>query len=1041
VETGWNVGTTKKIASLMLAFGVVAASCGGGTSSTTTRADLSADTIDTANAPDTTVADRDRNVESAGWGADGSGLATAKVANISRTTADVRVFRRVRIDTSNGLRVVSTQDAFVTVLTQRTERGKTSAQIAVHGFVTRDGGVKNYTMQGFGENGISTIDMPDRGESWPVAPMSWTVVSRETIALLFANTDERADTVGVIEYRKLSTGELDKRFGNAGTVEITRTAFGVSAVQDLAVRMVEDNGAPHLVLLGADNLSDGFTKDLFVFGLNPDGSHDTAVGRNGAASVKGVLGDNTFAIGYLPRLADPGVDNTGKAMGLVATTTFMDFDPDDGVTPATQIGYLYADLPADDPKNVAILVEPAATRFPMAMNAVLDPAGRRFAVLTSDPEGELARILVTRDPRGLVTSSSPQANNMKGRSIGIFSVSMSVIGGTWFGAQIASHGEDDGMPTSADVVICFDERHCAEGDTAVTRNAIDVPVDAFVPYTATALRFDANGVNVAVARLDQKGGAGVVGFTGSGAARSNDAPQLIGDFSVAWLTRNGPVTSRPTLANAGTLVATRAGGFGEGMSHVVVNTAGSTTKVLKVSPALGVTAYAWDAEHTAVLDATSMVVSSMSNNADGKLVTKLHKLSLDNGSTLVPFGAGDAIEIPEMPSMQGNRCGIVGVLTANQGIGAYAQYEPVYLANLNGLGPVCQRAPQAINWTAFLADGTATHATATDPQFDIREVVFDVVVGKTGALYVLSMLSQSTDDNRGARMLPRVRKFLSTGKLDTSFGVGGVATFDELTDDVFQGFYDPAIGIDDAGRVYLAAVRPEGDTQSVAVVRLNVAGAVDRAPGQVAHPLNYGTQQATRDEVLRRRATLLSQAATVANTVPSGDVPVVPVVTVTGDRPVLLSVAAIEDRSLTATWGLSVAAGDVYVTATASPGGRSCTSREKSCVIRGLDPAETYTIVVSKKGDPVPDPTTSIQPAIKPVRVLRTGQVASPSTLVRPASRGKATWRVGGKCTLNESLTKFTTPKSPGRCRLAVTTAKDGKIPKTTRSVTIVVKK
>ena len=1020
------------------------ASCGTDSHSSPSTAVSTADTsVAVPTSEVATPADRERNAQAQGWGADGSGIATTPVANTSLVSADVRVFRRVHIENTNGMRVVSNQDAFVTVLSRVTRKSGTSIRLAVHGFVTRDGGVKDYAMAGFGQNGIATIDLPNHGADWSPLPVSWTVVSRDTVAVAYVAAEAGAERAALIEYRKTASGELDTRFGNAGSVIIDTKSFGVNAVYDITLRMIEDNGAPHLVVLAADNLDDGHTNDMFVIGLNPDGSRDAAIGKNGVASVKQVLGDNTFAQGYLPRLADPGIDNSGKVLGIGVAMTFIDFDPDDGAVPASQLGLLYAELPADDPKNVAVSVQPSPSGFPMILGAGLDPASPRFTLLTSDPDAGLQLVVATRDKSGIAATASPQANNMKGLPIGPFSVATSMIGGTWFGAQLTPRIAD-GEPTgSLDVVICFDEQHCAENDTAVTRPALEAQPDVYVAMAATSVVTGEQGTSVAVMRLDQAGGAGIVSFDPAGVSTTQKLPAMMNDFVKPVYEVNKPLTALPAIVNRTTLAAGHTSNYTTGMTDLVVREPGAPARNLRITPPLGMFAYSWTPDRTAVLDETSIVAVSQFADADGKVHKRLNKVSLVNGSTVVPFGSTDAVEVAQHPQNPDLRCGIVETLESGLDVVAYVQFETRFVVNLGGLGPHCAVVPTWITWTSVRSDGQTTSSAVDETNFDDDERVARSAPSPDGSLVVLSYVDKINETTRVLTSTLRLRKFLLTGQLDTSFDDKGIASFSEVTDDVFRGIRNPAMTLDSTGRIYLADVRPDEDGQTAVVVRLTAQGAVDRAPDKVAKPSSTDRPQPTRDEILRRRAELLAlRAASTATAGPTAESATAPsVVTVTGENPVLLSVRAVEDRSLTVTWGLSPAVGDVYVTATALPGGRSCTVRESSCVIRGLDPSEEYRVVVSKRGEPVPDAATSNQPATKPVRILRPGQVASPSAIVKPASRGKATWRVSGKCTLNPTFTKLTTPKQTGRCRLAVTTAKDGKTPKTTRSVMIVVTK
>jgi hypothetical protein len=227
-------------------------------------------------------------------------------------------------------------------------------------------------------------------------------------------------------------------------------------------------------------------------------------------------------------------------------------------------------------------------------------------------------------------------------------------------------------------------------------------------------------------------------------------------------------------------------------------------------------------------------------------------------------------------------------------------------------------------------------------------------------------------------------------------------------------------------------------------MRLTADGAVDASAIAVAPedtvPGDAGTTpQQEREAAEKQRKPLAAEAAEERKSEEhEAALPIDNGLTVTATKPLITAVKADKDRSLTVWWTQAIAQRG-FVTATATPGGRTCTSDQGSCIIRGLDPSVSYTVTVAPKGAEATASAPSQR--IKPVVLLRAGRIASPTTYVRPASKGKATWKVRGGCTLNASNTRVTAPKRAATCVLSVTTAKFGSTPKTKKTVTIVVSK
>jgi hypothetical protein len=385
-------------------------------------------------------------------------------------------------------------------------------------------------------------------------------------------------------------------------------------------------------------------------------------------------------------------------------------------------------------------------------------------------------------------------------------------------------------------------------------------------------------------------------------------------------------------------------------------------------------------------------------------------------------------------------------------------YLDTDVVSVDGTKTCADGASQAV-WTTYSLDGKTIGSG--ESRADLADVpgneLMGLAVDAQGNLYVARAYTVVDDAGEWQATGFRIGRFTQSGQLDRSYGTNGVV---EVSEPRFD--WRGTIAADAQGRVYLATTSNDDDgNPTVVVVRFTSSGSLDKTTAGSAVTSTTATantsaednaasdgggtgagrreRTAARNEIVSEKAELATeerQRAAVIDTLPANNG-----LTVATEMPVLTSVKAIEDRSLTVTWALSVAIGRPYVTATATPGGRSCTSTEGSCVIRGLEPTESYVVTLAKKGEDAAAVTLADVTETKPVVSMRLGRVASPTTFVRPASRGKATWKVRGGCTLNETNTRITAPKSPTVCVLSVTTAKDGTTPKTTRSVTIVVKK
>ena len=149
------------------------------------------------------------------------------------------------------------------------------------------------------------------------------------------------------------------------------------------------------------------------------------------------------------------------------------------------------------------------------------------------------------------------------------------------------------------------------------------------------------------------------------------------------------------------------------------------------------------------------------------------------------------------------------------------------------------------------------------------------------------------------------------------------------------------------------------------------------------------------------------------------------------------------DRTINVRWSIpeSLAKGPTKFTVTAQPGGKTCTTATTSCSFKQLEAWTSYSFVVKTVSAAAGLPRDSLPSnPVKPVRVLKRGTSTPTSKLITPASSGKQTWKVGGGCKLSKDSKTFTASKDAGLCTLSLTTAKSGKTPKTTRVITVVVK-
>lgn len=329
-----------------------------------------------------------------------------------------------------------------------------------------------------------------------------------------------------------------------------------------------------------------------------------------------------------------------------------------------------------------------------------------------------------------------------------------------------------------------------------------------------------------------------------------------------------------------------------------------------------------------------------------------------------------------------------------------------------------------------------------------------------GRLLVARVRRVFSVDSRTVDFTMRVWRYTANGVLDESFGDGGRAEYD-----VF-GWSQVAPAIDQPpqlsetanGRILLgflgiqASKNPAGGSPIMrdvhVLARLTSAGVVDglKPPKPASIPI----------EVIQEVPAGQEPAPVAVQPSPAQQ-PVVPVVAKLDEKPVvipsppaaaqvnepqqlkIIAMTNAVDRSIGVKWAIPESLKDksVEFEVTAEPGGKTCTTASTLCVFRGLDAWNPYSFRVAVKsgadGISASDPSTPI----KPLRLLARKKTVKTSSLLTPGSNGKSKWRVSGGCALSKNNSMLTTPNDATICQLTVRTARSGKTPAFTRSITI----
>ena len=299
----------------------------------------------------------------------------------------------------------------------------------------------------------------------------------------------------------------------------------------------------------------------------------------------------------------------------------------------------------------------------------------------------------------------------------------------------------------------------------------------------------------------------------------------------------------------------------------------------------------------------------------------------------------------------------------------------------------------------------------------------------------------------------KVTRYLADGSVDTSFGDNGVGGFrlDEVAFSIPLTFSQVRVQSD--GKIlvgftgldmsYTDQLMLAGEAHYL--VRLTANGKLD----QVTPPVISPEAQAARDAV---PGLGVEQAPVVAPQVPaaiatSGNAQLAAAVDVpqytSGDQLKITTLGVSADRAVAVKWAVPESQSErkLNYSVTASPSGRTCSTVSTTCVFKNLNPWTTYTFTVKVVSVAAVGALSSAKSApVKPLRVVLRGSSTPTAKLITPASKGVQSWKVGGGCTLSKDNKTFTATPDGGVCSLSLTTAKSGKTPKTTRSISVLVK-
>ena len=1045
-----TVFATSKVFAFVVAAALVASACGGSDGES-----VSSEPAGTGDSSvETTEPDRDRNVQVGGWGTDGSGVVEASVKSYSFTNITTRTFRRERIEVIDKKKYVNTRDVFVATMVGRYEDERYRVFMKVAGFDTGGDDVANYPIADFGENGVVTVDLSSDDPNRNPMPIAWSVVSRDLLVAYFPSTNEDSQDRGVVEYYDLKTGKLASTLGIDGRTPVPG-AVPMQLITDLGIRRVDEFGTLYLLLAGVVDPGEE-TERAAVVGFTPDGTFDSFVGDDGAGvldfgGLTPQAGDQHISYVYL---TDPGV---GGAVG----TGVLVVSEDDQIDAGQDAG------PAAQTLTFIVAREDAATKkvsldargsFFGTLSRQLSRIDVRNATLTSN--GAMAVHIYASeagvwwwdseqlDHKLLLSAGSQAINDLVMPTWTTDEMNLWMYGPGGSVANVSDEGRDFFVSSFTNYDsdrlesrVCFAGPQCFEDDSIVSIDLIEQE------------KFDGRSARVDSMTVDESGLHMIVGFYSN--RRADDLFKLVsidptgtGDVDVSLTldpsfgTRTfegggedfGPslveAVWEPRPMGAGAVGTMR---FGRERKALRLQQAGGRAIDRALSLPLGIDDYSGWSGDFVVMGPNHLGLIAYTFGEEGD-EERLYRVDTSNGTVDTSFGKDGYLVVPKFPEGDAY-CAYTKDLSSTAGTITVAlrEYETIVVDGVEE----CKSQASRVYWQTFDANGQpiGTGLSSAEISLEEREDESGIVGDGRGNLYVMSEMFKFTEEGDVLDKTLRITKLTANGKADAAFGVNGVLVIEGAG-------MSSKIAVDPEGRLYVATTRY---SSVVKVQRYSVTGILDEAINVETTQSTVGTASTIPDLIVPPQMTLPPKEELALLRVEAEqrkeEVAALPAddgLTVTTNKPVITSARPIKDRALTVTWAISAAAGSPYVTATAMPGGRSCTSNTGLCDIRGLDPSQSYTVTVALKGELAAEGAKSL--TAKPVVSMKVGRLASPTNFVRPASRGETTWKVRGGCTLNVNNTRITAPLRPTTCQLVVTTAKFGSTPKTTKSVTIVVR-
>lgn len=1042
------MGRSRKFAGLfMVGTLAVLAACGdsGSTDSGKTN-DTSATGSDSS--------DRERNVEAGGWGTDKSGVSSVHLQTAISTNFGVRTFQR-----PGG-------DMFSAVNVQRFEGATVKRLIRVDGYVA--GGT--HVMTDFGNNGHVSLD-PDLSSRGWIGPVDSIVVSRNLLVATYQNVESDDFAIGALAFFDLRTGQLDTGYGDGGVTKVQPWLCSCT-VTSVALRSVDEQGRPWFVVGGPHYAADGSVDDVRVAGMSTDGVVMADIHSKGSLffSLSKHMPTASNASVNNVVLADPGASGMDNAIGIAlhVVRDVAEGNSDvsgDYVTTITAVGV----------GNNGIGDESGITTFDVELglysvqlvNVVLDFAGDLGLAVHLSGSTELrygpnsdvhfiVRVKVgdtSPNVTALVPPSLSEGSNLN--QIGGFVADVSLSSST-FSAGVY----DDYAAMQHVLRVCFSATNCT-GDDEVLIPVYDVDPAEVNTTELQGLGLDNNGLHAVLSNTnyitDVRSHVALT-FDQNGSPTSQKPTALPGEFSVnrwkdivvdgetyteneLWVTRAMPVDATHVLA----VGSDRTDGDPSFIRRSALGGVIQDVPIVIPSPLQGFTSAS---RRILALDPNSLLLSADVFDSNG-LQSRVYKFNAADGTVDTTFGTGGYTVVPSLAADEDECDGFAELLS---GANSFTQVIVDFDMVDTGEMPTCSETPASISWSTYSLKGKLLKSSSApvvlDPALFSRVVKY--AADANGNLFVVVVLR--ANESEGPSM-KRLMKFTSTGQADTSFGdKGSVDLAREVPEDLAMA-YNPSVVVDAGDRVYIgSSIYTNGGDIELVVARFTVTGKLGKmiapasttvattiAPESPATTVAPTTTIARRGPVAQEIPRLCATVAACEDSTPPARV--VNPITVLTELPVLSTVTPSANRGVEVGWVRVSTTDKSVVTVTSNPGGKSCTSEGTSCVIEGLDPSQAYTFSLKVQGsDAVGGVLPNIAP-VKPVVSLKVGRSASVTSFVKPAAKGKATWKVNGGCVLNAAKTKLTAPKTPTTCTLAVTTPKVGSTPKTTRSVTVAVEK